>query len=973
MDFGRVMLRVVLKEWLLQVLRTILCVFSVCLFMSPELSWGQAEVKNTDPGLIAAEKVIKSPNDSRDYRYLTLPNQLRVLLISDPTTDKASAALDVNVGSSDDPQDRAGLAHFLEHMLFLGTAKYPAADEYHAYISSRGGSHNAYTASEHTNYYFDIDQSFLEPALDRFAQFFIAPLFTEEYVERERNAVHSEFKSQIKNPYRREMDVFSQLVNPRHPMAKFNVGNLETLSNEADRPVRDDLLQFYEDHYSAGNMALVVLGRETLAQLEAMVVERFSQIPTRDIKASVTGQPLFNDGFLPARVSIQPAKDERRLTMMFPVPAADKFYRQKPLQYLGNLLGHEGEGSLLSLLKGLGWAEGLSAGASPGGRNEATFNISIQLTPEGLKNQAKIVATAFRVIQSIRDEGVESWRFEEQQSLASIAFRFAEKGAPINVTSRLAGQMHRYSPEDIIRGSYAFDEYNPRLIRRYLKALSPENFLWVVTAPEVTIHAISPLYDTPYAVEKLRYEVAGVPKTYLSRLHLPDKNRFIPRHLNTKELPSLEEVSALPQRIKHTGAVEVWFKQDEEFRVPKASIDIRIYAPAVGQSAKHAAMAHLYAALVNDALNEDAYPASLAGLGFSVSANSRGFDLRLDGYSDRQGALLNRILQMLDRGRFSDERFEGLKQELLRSWRNQVSLTPYQQLFRKLPTLLFAPLWDDLELAEALATVTTDELRHFGDALWKGSHSQVLIYGNYYRQEALRLAAVIERRLYEAAAVGSVPPMPEAQVVNLPQAVQHYHLPVDHQDVAAVLYTQGQDLTVADRANMMMIRQMLQSTFFNELRTEKQLGYIVFLTSMLLKEVPGNMFVVQSPSAPLEVLVQEVQSFVTAQAGATEHFEEHRTAILAELREAPKNLQEQAARYWNEIISDSPNFDRRTQLIAAVEALTPASVAEYSRTVLADPKALWLTAGREAVAIPSAQPVTDSQEFKSEAEVYRFP
>ncbi|WP_439134846.1 insulinase family protein [Pseudomaricurvus sp.] len=939
--------------------RAVLGVWFLLLIVIPGTSWGQP--------------VIKSPNDNRDYKYLTLPNQLRVLLISDPTTDKASAALDVNVGSGDDPRDREGLAHFLEHMLFLGTEKYPASDEYQAYITSHGGGHNAYTASDHTNYFFDIDQSYLEPALDRFAQFFIAPLFTEEYVDRERNAVHSEYKSKIKNGYRRQLDVLRQLTNPRHPMSKFSVGNLDTLSNEPEDPVREDLLQFYQDHYSASNMTLVVLGRETVDQLEAMVTKRFSQVPEREIKASISGQTLFDDNFLPARVSILPVKDERRLTMMFPIPSADKYYREKPLQYLGNLLGHEGEGSLLSLLKDLGWAEGLSAGGGMGGRNEGTFNISISLTPEGLKNQDKIVGTTFRVIQSIRDSGVEEWRYSEQKTLADMAFRFAEKSEPINVTSRLAGQMHLYSAEDVIRGSYAFDEYNPRLIRRYLKLLKPDNFLWVVTAPDVEAEKVSPMYSTPYSLEKLRYEVASMPKAELDKLHLPEKNRFIPRHLTVKTLPAMEKVSSLPQRIKHNEAIDVWFKQDDQFRIPKASIDIRTYAPLVGQSAKNAAMGHLFAALVNDSLNEITYPASLAGLGFNVRANSRGFDLSLEGYNDRQGALLNKILNVMDRGRFNDERFANLKQELIRSWRNQVSLTPYQQLFQKLPALMFSPLWDDQEMADALENVTSMELRQFAEALWQGSHSQVLIYGNFYSQEALKLATIVEYKLHDAPEDDESVKLPPAKVVKLPQAAQSYHLTVDHHDVAAILYTQAQGKSVEDRASMMMVQQMLQSSFFNELRTEKQLGYIVFLTSMVLKDVSGNVFVVQSPSAPLDVVVQEIQGFVDAQAGSVSDFEDHRQSILADLREAPKNLQQQAGRYWNEIVTNSPEFDRRQKLIDAVEKLTPESVASYSQSVLGQPKALWLTAGATAVEVPAATPVDDMDAFKRNSESYRFP
>src|SRR6056300_925569 len=126
---------------------------------------------------------IPSPNDNREYRYLQLENQLPVLLVSDPNADKAAAALDVAVGSGQDPVTRMGLAHYLEHMLFLGTKKYPNPDDYQQFIASHGGSQNAYTSFDHTNYFFDIAVDQLEGALDRFSQFFVAPRFDPRYVE----------------------------------------------------------------------------------------------------------------------------------------------------------------------------------------------------------------------------------------------------------------------------------------------------------------------------------------------------------------------------------------------------------------------------------------------------------------------------------------------------------------------------------------------------------------------------------------------------------------------------------------------------------------------------------------------------------------------------------------------------------------------------------------------------------------------
>ena len=78
------------------------------------------------------------------------------------------------------------MAHFLEHMLFLGTQKYPGPNDYSSFITCHGGNYNAYTAFEHTNYFFDIETSYFADALDRFSQFFIEPLFSEQFVDKEK-------------------------------------------------------------------------------------------------------------------------------------------------------------------------------------------------------------------------------------------------------------------------------------------------------------------------------------------------------------------------------------------------------------------------------------------------------------------------------------------------------------------------------------------------------------------------------------------------------------------------------------------------------------------------------------------------------------------------------------------------------------------------------------------------------------------
>jgi insulysin len=136
--------------------------------------------------------ILTSAIDKREYRHLTLSNELQCLLVSDPETEKSSACCDVRVGSLCDPADAQGLAHFLEHMLFMGTEKYPVENAYSSFLNSHGGFSNAYTDQENTVYYFDVQNDFMEGALDMFASFFTCPILSDSATTREMNAVDSE-------------------------------------------------------------------------------------------------------------------------------------------------------------------------------------------------------------------------------------------------------------------------------------------------------------------------------------------------------------------------------------------------------------------------------------------------------------------------------------------------------------------------------------------------------------------------------------------------------------------------------------------------------------------------------------------------------------------------------------------------------------------------------------------------------------
>ena len=427
--------------------------------------WGCAAPPVADS--TALPTVVKSPNDERDYRYIELANGLKALLASDPNADKAAASLTVFRGSFHEPAEHLGLAHFLEHMLFIGTEKYPEVDGYQAFISAHGGSSNAYTASDHTNYFFDIDPDHFKAGMDRFAQFFIAPLLDPAYVERERNAVHSEYQLQLKDDGWRAFAASKMALNPDHPLARFNIGSLDTLGDGTLEALRT----FFEAHYSADQMALVALSNESLDDMQAWIAPLFEGIANRRRGAAPITVPPFPADGLPATLRIQPQKEIRSVSYEFPVPSTRPHYRAKPESYITNLLGHEGEGSLYAALKDRGWIESLTASSSHIDDAHDAIDVTIGLTPAGSGQVETITAALFAYIDLLRSEAPSAWRYREQAQLAQTHFRFQEPSSAQGFVYRLGPTLAHLPPERLAAGTLSDGRLRPGVDRRVPLAL----------------------------------------------------------------------------------------------------------------------------------------------------------------------------------------------------------------------------------------------------------------------------------------------------------------------------------------------------------------------------------------------------------------------------------------------------------------------------------------------------------------------
>ena len=354
----------------------------VC-FVAVSIGTGSSLMPDYSEGQ-GAVRVIKSPSDSREYKYFVMPSGLQVLVVSDPTADRAAASMDVSVGSFSDPPRFPGLAHFLEHMLFMGSRKYPDENQYSAFLAQHGGSSNAYTAAEDTNYHFDIVPAHFAEALDIFAQFFIAPLLREGSTAREVNAVENEHVKNLQSDGWRAQQLRKSLANPAHPMHKFGTGNLDTLCNNSRTTgtpathchlTRRALAAFYKEHYSPKRMRLVVLSRQGPAALVRMVKQSFAGMPAGGVSEPPRWDMPVRPKVGPRMVQYVPVREQRQLSLTWELPALFSRFKAKAGSYVSHLLGHEAEGSLAAVLKQRGLIESLSSGASTDQRYGSSFDI----------------------------------------------------------------------------------------------------------------------------------------------------------------------------------------------------------------------------------------------------------------------------------------------------------------------------------------------------------------------------------------------------------------------------------------------------------------------------------------------------------------------------------------------------------------------------------------------------------------------
>ncbi|KAL1138822.1 hypothetical protein AAG570_008884 [Ranatra chinensis] len=956
------------------------------------------EPPETGPGSITYLPLPnKSPNDQKEYCVIKLANGLTALLISDvpnlidleeegeldddegsetgsensgsdeesDVSDEelgsqkgcksgreekmAACALCIGVGSFSDPDDIPGLAHFLEHMVFMGSEKYPKENEFDAFIKRKGGSDNASTECEYTTFYFECHDQHLHRGMDMFSQFFISPLMKRDAMTREREAIESEFQMSLPSDTYRKQQLICGTAHPDNPARKFMWGNLITLrDNVTDDYLHESVHKFWEGYYSAHHMKLAVQARLPLKTLEKWVVECFSSVPSNNLPTAVYKpmEETFQNKLFNRIYIVESVKDICELEISWIMPSVMDMYKSKPADYISWIIGHEGKGSLISYLRKHLWALDITAGHGDDGcmynSIYTMFSATIVLTESGYSNLELVLEAVFSYIKMLQITGPEERIFNEIRCIEDTKFKYSEESPPVDYVEMMSENMHFFPPSDYITGGELYFEYKPEEIEMLLGYMTPSRANIIVSSKKASkehvLDQIEPWFKTRYTTKEISQELLSKLEEVLpfKDFFLPEPNLFIPSDFSL--LPFANPTAKYPEIIKSTDLVEIFYKQDTKFKLPFAYICCNIITDLPHQSVTNCVLQDLFIVIIKQLLVEEVYPASMAQLDYNLSASEKGLMIVVNGFNEKLNLLLEKILYYIVNfnNNVNKGLFHAMKKVLSRQYINS-SLKPGFLAREIRMKLLLKTCCSTTERYNALSKVNLDELMAFSQKCYKNVFVQCLIQGNISKEQSLSVCDNLLTTL------GCEPleksKMPEIRVHELPRGehccrVKSFNL--EDTNCITVNYYQMGLGQIKEYCLLEMLIMLMEEPIFDTLRTQEQLGYDVSCTLRDTFGVLGFSVTVVSQinKHSVDHVEQRITNFlenfsVNLKSMPLEDYQEVVTSLVKLKLCGDVYLKEEVKRNWDEIKSREYIFDRSEREVSYISGINLEDIDEF--------------------------------------------
>jgi len=345
-------------------------------------------------GVLAQTTVTSEPP-----AVFSLANGLKVVVIPDHRTPVVTQMIWYKVGSADETPGKSGLAHFLEHLMFKGTAKHPAG-EFSQTVLRIGGNENAFTSTDYTGYFQRVPRDQLANMMGFEADRMTGLILKDENVLPERDVVLEEYNMRVaNNPEARLTEQIMAALYLNHPYGRPVIG----WHQEIEKLDREDALAFYRRFYAPNNATLVIAGDVDAAEVRPMAERTFGAVPAQPAIAAQRLRPQEPTPIAPRTVTLSdPRVEQPGVRRYYLVPSATTAAagESAALDVLAQLMG---SGSNSYLYRALVVDRPLAVSASAGyqGTSLDATQFMIAVSPKPGVEFAQVEQVIDRVIADV--------------------------------------------------------------------------------------------------------------------------------------------------------------------------------------------------------------------------------------------------------------------------------------------------------------------------------------------------------------------------------------------------------------------------------------------------------------------------------------------------------------------------------------------------------------------------------------------
>jgi len=876
-------------------------------------------------------KIDKPKFDLRDFVGGTLDNNIKYVFIKDPTLEKSFVTVAVNIGSYSNPKDYDGLAHFLEHMLFMGSKKYPDEKYYFEELNKLGGYSNAYTDSMETVYYFTVFDDGLAKIFDIFSRFFIDPLFAEDSVQREIKAVNSEHKKNINSDMWRKHQFTIDLMNKDSGLNNFGTGSLNTLDK---KDIREKLIEFYNKYYTSNNISICIASSKSFEELKSIIDTSFGLIKKNDKhnKLKII-KPLYSENKLNS-YHLKTLSNIYNISYIFEIPKQKKYLKSKYFSIFEMILLNKSENSIYFYLSNMGYLNSINIDIN----YEGVFEITLMLTNNGLNNIGEIEAILFNTIEQIINSNINNYALYFQKIL-EINFDTLNKFEITDLCNLLAVNHFYYETNQVFKSNFIIRKIksNKKYKQTFIKYLNKDNIIRIITSQKYPFSKkLAYIKTREYKAEYSLIKITPNSSNKIINNQFDTNNQY--HNIHPKLIERLD-IYDTPKQIYNN----VWYGACSKFGEPLVNILLQINNSKYFESASNYVLTQISCWVLNYLINIIMYKAfelsnsitfspipSTSSININITALNDEINLKLL-LTDLKDFLFN-----LDLNKLSEDYIKNLIISIKESYKNISFRNPSEYSLNKIKSYIFDTEYPNEQLISVTETLDFNKIKNYLKSLLDESIITSFIYGNIEQKSIPDLLEPYNKYFINSGLI--IPITHEIQEIIIT------HPNINEKSNCVTLYYYIGELNIRKEKDALKnikaiigIR-ILSQDFFDELRTKKQLGYLV---NMSMSSYRNKYYITQKIQSDksVEEIIKNINEFNTKikKYLKESEFDNFKNSIKKELLEPDYSLSDKVNKYSPEITSHEYIFNRHILLYDQVDNILLENVIDYFDEILLKP------------------------------------